>query len=139
MLETPEEVRELQRKLYQKAKQEKGFRFCLLYDKVYRRDILSHAYRLVRANQGAPGVDGETFEEIEKREEGAERYSDCESRWKKMIGKPYSGKPNVRFDEGELEIGQKPLRQLSTLPLVLFQVPGQVELGPSLRKQRGEN
>jgi hypothetical protein len=31
--------------------------------------------------------------------------SGCESLWKKMIGKPYSGKLNVRFDEGELEIG----------------------------------
>jgi len=30
--------------------------------------------------------------------------SDCESFWKKMIGKPYAGKPHVRFDEGELEI-----------------------------------
>ena len=74
MLETPEKVRELQRKLYQKAKQEKEYRFYLLYDKVYRRDILSHAYRLVKANKGAPGVDGETFEGIEKREGGAERY-----------------------------------------------------------------
>ncbi len=67
MLETPEKIRELQRKLYQKAKQEKDFK------------------------------------------------TNCESRWKKMIGKPYSGKLNVRFDEGELEIGQTPLRQFSTL------------------------
>ncbi len=52
-LETPDRVRELQRKLYRKAKQESGFRFYLLYDKVYRQDILNHAYRLVRANKGA--------------------------------------------------------------------------------------
>jgi len=62
MLETPEKIRELQRKLYQNAKQEKQYRFYLLYDKVYRRDILSHAYNLLRANKGAPGVDGETFD-----------------------------------------------------------------------------
>ena len=43
---------------------------------------------------------------------------DCESLWKKMIGKPYSGKLNVRFDEGELEIECQPLRQLSTLPVI---------------------
>jgi hypothetical protein len=41
---------------------------------------------------------------------------DCESLWMKMIGKPYSRKLNVRFDEGELEIEHQPLHQLSTLP-----------------------
>ncbi|MFH1228871.1 MAG: group II intron reverse transcriptase/maturase [Candidatus Aenigmatarchaeota archaeon] len=74
MLETPEKIRELQRKLYQKAKQEKEFRFYLLYDKVYRLDILSHAYSLVRANKGACGVDGITFESIEEKEDGVQTY-----------------------------------------------------------------
>ena len=74
MLETPEKIRELQRKLYQKAKQQKEYRFYLLYDKVYRPDILNHAYNLVKANKGAPGVDGETFERIEEREGGVEQY-----------------------------------------------------------------
>jgi len=74
ILETPEKIRELQRKLYQKAKQEKEYRFYLLYDKVYRRDILSHAYRLVQANKGACGVDGVTFESIEEKEGGVDGY-----------------------------------------------------------------
>jgi RNA-directed DNA polymerase len=74
VLKTPEKIRELQRKLYRKAKQEKEYRFYLLYDKIYRMDILTHAYRLVKANQGAPGIDGDTFERIEEREGGAEKY-----------------------------------------------------------------
>jgi hypothetical protein len=57
-LETPTKIRMLQRKLYQKAREEPNYRFYLLYDKVYREDTLSHAYELAKSNQGAPGVDG---------------------------------------------------------------------------------
>src|SRR5690349_22378291 len=58
-LETPIKIRMLQRKLYQKAKEEPSYRFYLLYDKMYREDVLAHAYALVKSNQGAPGVDGQ--------------------------------------------------------------------------------
>ena len=66
-LTTPCKIRELQIKLYRKAKSEPEYRFYLLYDKIYRQDILAHAYELARANKGAPGVDGQSFEDIELR------------------------------------------------------------------------
>ena len=64
-LKTPCKIRRLQIKLYRKSKEEPEYRFYQLYDKIYREDILRHAYALAKSNQGAPGVDGQDFDEIE--------------------------------------------------------------------------
>jgi len=64
-LTTPESVQKLQTVLHAKAKEEPEYRFYSLYDKIYRMDVLKHAYASCRSNRGAPGVDGQTFEDIE--------------------------------------------------------------------------
>jgi RNA-directed DNA polymerase len=60
-LATPEKIRNLQRALYPLAKQSPQRRFHSLYDKVFRRDVLAHAFAQCRANDGAAGPDGMTF------------------------------------------------------------------------------
>jgi RNA-directed DNA polymerase len=63
-LATPQKVRKLQETLHAKAKGSSSYRFYALYDKVYRWDVLCHAYACCFRNQGAAGVDGQTFEQI---------------------------------------------------------------------------
>ena len=64
-LEPPEKVRKLQAALHAKAKGSPSYRFYLLYDKLYREDILEYAYRVCAGNGGAAGVDGQEFTDIE--------------------------------------------------------------------------
>ena len=90
-LETPSSVRKLQTSLHAKAKAEPEFRFYLLYDKLYRADVLSLAYARCKANGGAAGVDGQTFEDIEAyggqdRDAEGHQTPDVETGWNPWLG-----------------------------------------------------
>jgi RNA-directed DNA polymerase len=104
-LEPPEKVRRLQRKLYAKAKREPTYRFYLLYDKVYREDILDHAWRLCRANGGAPGVDGERIADIEA--QGVAEW--LEGLGKELREKTYRARPVRRVRIPKPGGGERPL------------------------------
>ena len=109
---TPDKIRSLQRKLYCKAKAEPAFRFYVLYDKICREDILRHAYGLARANAGAPGVDGVSFEQIE--EQGLEGW--LAGLREEMVSKTYRPDPVRRVmipkpnGEGERALGIPTIR-----------------------------
>jgi RNA-directed DNA polymerase len=106
-LATPEKIRQLQRKLYVKAKQEPAFRFYQLYDKVYREDILAHAYAVARSAKGArtAGVDGVTFEQIE--EQGLEKW--LAERREELRTKTYGPSPVRRVMIPKPGGGERPL------------------------------
>ena len=104
-LETPIKIRELQRKLYIKAKQEPNYRFYLLYDKICREDILAHAYGLAKANGGAAGVDGEPFADIETN--GREAW--LAALRQELIEESYRPKPVRRVMIPKANGGERPL------------------------------
>src|SRR3990172_641748 len=104
-LQTPEKIRTLQKKLYLKAKEEPGYRFYLLYDKIYREDVLAHAYERVKANKGAPGVDGQSVEMIES--EGLEEW--LNGLRNDLRGKTYQPQPVRRVMIPKPGGGERPL------------------------------
>src|SRR5467141_3156838 len=124
-LAPPERIRSLQRKLYRKAKAEPAFRFYVLYDKIYREDILRHAYGLARANAGAPGVDGVTFAQIE--EKGLEAW--LAGLREDLVSKTYRPDPVRRVRIPKPGGGERPLG-IPTIRDRVVQTAAQLVLEP---------
>ncbi|MGH7174169.1 MAG: group II intron reverse transcriptase/maturase [Gemmataceae bacterium] len=104
-LATPFKVEKLRTALHAKAKASPAYRFYVLYDKVYRADILAHAYDRCRANQGAAGVDGQTFANIEAY--GTERW--LAELAKELQDKTYQASPVRRVWIPKPDGRQRPL------------------------------
>ena len=101
-----QQVRHLQRTLYRTAKQSKAVKFYSLYDKVWRYDVLWEAWRQVRANQGAPGVDRETIAGIVSRGEEEGMLSRVQQQ---LQAKSYRFQPVRRVDIPKPKGGTRPL------------------------------
>jgi group II intron reverse transcriptase/maturase len=104
-LTTPPSVQKLQTALHEKAKGSPSFRFYALYDKVYRMDVLAFAYECCKANGGAAGVDGQTFENIE--EYGLRRWLD--ELTQELKGRTYQPQPVRRVYIPKPDGKQRPL------------------------------
>lgn len=72
MIKTSIKLQELRRKIYEKAKADKSHRFWGLYVHACKQSTLEEAYRMVKRNNGAPGIDGMTFDDIEQK--GVENF-----------------------------------------------------------------
>jgi len=106
MVQPPlDKVRQLQRRLFMAAKQSRGRRFHALYDRICRGDVLAEAWRRVRSNRGAAGVDGETLKAIEQ-EGVAEFLSGLQAR---LRSGRYRPQPVRRVYLAKPDGGQRPL------------------------------
>ena len=101
-----EQVRQLQRTLYRTSKQSKAVKFYSLHDKVWRTDVLREAWEQVKANRGAPGVDGESIEGIESRGEEESMLSRLQQ---ELRAKTYRFQPVRRVDIPKPKGGTRPL------------------------------
>jgi RNA-directed DNA polymerase len=104
-LTTPSKIPEPRIRLYRKVKNESDYRIYLIYDKILRGGILSHAYALARANEGAPGVAGQSFEEIESK--GLEKW--LTGIREELRNKAYQPQPVRRVFIPKPRGGEKPL------------------------------
>jgi RNA-directed DNA polymerase len=101
----PNTVQKLQTALQAKAKAEPGYRFYSLWDKVCRKDVLWEAYRRCRSNGGAPGVDRQSFDEIEA--QGMMQW--LGELQEELRSKTYSPQPLLRVWIPKANGGQRPL------------------------------
>jgi RNA-directed DNA polymerase len=100
-----ERVLSLQSKLYQKAKQDKGYKFYVLYDKVYQKHMMMVAWKAVKANQGSPGIDGISISDIE--DQGVSEY--LEKLGEELRTKSYRSQAVKRVMIPKANGGERPL------------------------------
>ena len=128
-------------KLYCKAKAEPECRFYLLYDKIWREDILAHAYQVARAHAGAPGVDGQSFAQIEA--DGRERW--LSGLREELRTKTYRAQPVRRVKIPKPGGGERPLgiptirdRVVQTAAKLVLEPIFEADLEPSAYGYRPE-
>jgi len=104
-MSSKERVRLLQLKLYLKAKQESGYKFYVLYDKIFQPHILEEAYKRSKAKNGSAGIDKQSFKDVE--EYGREKFlTEISEELRKRTYKPQAVKRKWIEKEGG---GQRPL------------------------------
>ena len=112
MIKASISLQELRRKIYTKAKTEKHWKFWGLYCHICKKETLEESYRLAKANDGAPGIDGKSFKDIEA--EGVEGF--LEGIRQELSNRTYRPMPNRRVEIPKGNGKPEPLgyRQLKT-------------------------